>query len=95
MSIHLDGFNPDMRDDVIEFPADVNGKRICCAIDRTVLERLDVTTGKHDLISLFKQNWPKIRDVAYLKIQMDKHKPDANSRVVLQVADFEDRPIRS
>ena len=28
MSIHLDGLNPDIRDDVIEFPADVNGKRI-------------------------------------------------------------------
>ena len=40
MSIHLDGLNPDMRDDRIEFPADVNGKRICCVIDRTVLERL-------------------------------------------------------
>jgi hypothetical protein len=90
MSIHLDGLNPDMRDDLIEFPADVNGKRICCAINRTVLERLGVTTGDHDLISLFKQNWPKIRDVAYLKIQMDKHKPDANSRVVLQAADFEE-----
>ena len=60
----------------------------CCAIDRTVLERLGTTTGDHDLISLFKQNWPKIRDAAYLKIQMDKHKP-ANSRVVLQAADFE------
>jgi hypothetical protein len=52
MSIHLDGLNPYMRDDRIEFPADVNGKRICCAIDRTVLERLGVTTGGHDLISL-------------------------------------------
>ncbi|MFY9599414.1 MAG: DUF1488 family protein [Pseudolabrys sp.] len=89
MSIHLDGLNPYMRDDRIEFPADVNGKRICCAIDRTVLERLGVTTGGHDLISLFKQNWPKIRDAAYLKIQMD-NKPDANSRVVLQQADFEE-----
>ena len=89
MSIHLDGLNPYMRDDRIEFPADVNGKRICCAIDRTVLERLGVTTGGHDLISLFKQNWPKIRDAAYLKIQMD-NKPDANSRVVLQQADLEE-----
>ena len=53
MSIHLDGLNPDMRDDLIEFPADVNGKRIRCAIDRTVLERLGATTGDHDLISLF------------------------------------------
>jgi hypothetical protein len=79
----------DIRDDLIEFPADVNGKRICCAIDRKVLERLGVTTGDRDLISLFKKNWPKIRDVAYLKIQMDKHEP-ANSRVVLQAADFEE-----
>jgi Protein of unknown function (DUF1488) len=89
MSIHLDGLNPVMRDDLIEFPADVNGKRICCAIDRTVLERLGAASGDHDLISLFKRNWPKIRDVAYLKIQMDKHKP-ASSRVVLQAADFEE-----
>ena len=90
MSIHLDGLNPDMRDDRIEFPADVNGKQIRCAIDRTVLERLGATTGDHDLISLFRQNWPKIRDATYLKIQMDKHKPEANSRVVLQAADFEE-----
>jgi hypothetical protein len=90
MSIHLDGLNADVRDDRIEFPADVNGKRICCAIGRTVLERLSVTTGDHDLISLFKQNWSRIRDVAYLKIQLDKHRPDANSRIVLQAADFEE-----
>ena len=86
MSINLDGLNPDRRDDLIEFPAVV--KRICCAIDRAVLERLGVTTGDHDLISLFKQNWPKIRDVAYLKIQTDKHKPDANS--CCASADFEE-----
>ena len=90
MSIHLDGLNPDMRGDLIEFPADVNGKRIWCAFQGKVLERLGATTGDHDLISLFKQNWPKIRHVAYLKIQMDKHKPNANSRVVLQSADFEE-----
>jgi hypothetical protein len=91
MSIHLDGLNPDLRDDLIEFPADVNGKRIRCAIDRTVLERLNMTTGDHDLISLFKQNWPKIRDVTYLKIQMDRNKPRADARLVLRAADFKDK----
>ena len=41
MSIHLDGLNPDIRDDTIEFPADVNGKRIRCAISHAVLQRLN------------------------------------------------------
>ena len=90
MSIHLDGLNPDVRDDLIEFPADVNGKRICCAIDRTVLERLNLTSGDQDLISLFKQNWPKIRDVAYLKLQMSGGSPNENARVELRAADFEE-----
>jgi hypothetical protein len=91
MSIHLDGLNPDIRDDVIEFPADVNGKRICCAIDRTILERLNLTTGDNNPISLFKQNWAKIRDVTYLKLQMDRNRPCADARVVLQAADFEEK----
>jgi hypothetical protein len=91
MSIHLDGLNPNIRDDVIEFPADVNGKRICCAIDRTILERLNLTTGNHDMITLFRQNWPKIRDATYLKLQMDINKPCADARVELQAADFEDK----
>ena len=38
MSIHLDGLNANVLDDFVEFAADVNGKRICCAIARSVLE---------------------------------------------------------
>ena len=56
MSIHLDGLNPDIRDDTIEFPADVNGKRIRCSISHAVRQRLNLKTGDHELSSLFKQN---------------------------------------
>jgi hypothetical protein len=76
MSIHLDGLNANVLDDFVEFAADVNGKRICCAIARSVLEHPNFAgTGSPDLISVFKQNWPKIRDVAYRKIQMDRASP--------------------
>ena len=68
MSIHLDGLNANVLDDFVEFAADVNGKRICCAIARSVLEHPNFAgTGSPDLISVFKQNWPRIRDVAYRK----------------------------
>jgi hypothetical protein len=87
----LDGLNPDIRDDLIEFPADVNGKRICCAIDRKALESLNLVKGDQDLISLFKQNWSKIRDVAYFKIQMGSGKRNEDARVELRAADFEDK----
>ena len=90
MSIHLDGLNPDIRDDIIEFPADVNGKRIRCTIGHVVLQRLNLKTGDHDLSSLFKQNWSRIRDVTYLKIQRDRRNPDANGRVILEATDFDD-----
>ena len=59
MSIHLDGLNANVLDDCVEFAADVNGKRICCAIARSVLEHPIAGTGSPDLISVFKQNWPK------------------------------------
>ena len=91
MSIHLDGLNPDIRDDTIEFPADVNGKRIRCSISHEVLQRLNLKTGGHELSSLFKQNWSRIRDVTYLKIQRDIENPDANGRVTLEATDFDDR----
>jgi hypothetical protein len=90
MSIHLDGLNPDIRDDIIEFPADVNGKRIRCTIGHAVLQRLNLKTGDHDLSSLFKQNWSRIREVTYLKIQRDGRNPDANGRVILEATDFDD-----
>lgn len=90
MSIHLDGLNPDIRDDTIEFPADVNGKRIRCSISHAVLQRLNLKTGGHELSSLFKQNWSRIRDVTYLKIQRDIRNPAANGRVILEATDFDD-----
>ena len=86
MSIHLDGLNANVLDDFVEFAADVNGKRICCAIARSVLEHPNFAgTGSPDLISVFKQNWPRIRDVAYRKIQMDRSEPE---RLSLQAEDF-------
>jgi hypothetical protein len=86
MSIHLDGLNANVLGDFVEFAADVNGKRICCTIARSVLEHPNFAgTGSPDLISVFKQNWPKIRDVAYRKIQMDRTEPE---RLSLQAEDF-------
>ena len=74
MSIHLDGLNANVLDDCVEFAADVNGKRICCAIARSVLEHPIAGTGS-----------PGIRDVAYRKIQMDRNEPE---RLSLQAEDF-------
>ena len=86
MSIHLDGLNANVLDDFVEIAADVNGKRICCTIARSVLEHPNFAgTGSPDLISVFKQNWPRIRDVAYRKIQMDRTEPE---RLSLQAEDF-------
>ena len=86
MSIHLDGLNANVLDDFVEFAADVNGKRICCTIARSVLEHPNFAgTGSPDLISVFKQNWPRIRDVAYRKIQMERTEPE---RLSLQAEDF-------